>query len=357
MTDGLSRREFLTRALAGAGAGALATSGVLPAAQASAAPQSKNGSKNGSKSKAIWGAFVAPKGAERIASVKAFEDLIGRRIDLTRHYLNFDRRLVNDVVEGSVQTGHIPLIGMVAKKTGGGWAKFKDIAAGRYDSALEEKGKSLRDLGVPVYFVFNPEPENDHSAGNAEEFKAAFNHVRDVFTSAGASNLLWMATLMRGTYHGHNGGPKEWFPSRADIVGADGYNRGNCSGGGWVSFRNIFTAAHEYAKGRGKPLFIEEWGSVEGTACGGKERSHDKATWIKAAGETILEWPELLGVCYSQTRAYYAQTGKTVDFRVQTSQRSLEAYRRVGLALPTAGSTLCHIHPDDNGPCDPVAIH
>ena len=46
-----------------------------------------------------------------------------------------------------------------------------------------------------------------------------------------------------------------------------------------------------------------------------------------------------------------------VDFRVQTSQRSLEAYRRVGLALPTAGSTLCHIHPDDNGPCDPVAIH
>ena len=349
MTEALSRREFLTRAVAGAGAGALAASVVLPAAQASATTRSK--------SKAIWGAFVAPKGAERIASVKAFEDLIGRRIDLTRHYLNFDRRLVNDVVEESVATGHIPLIGMVAKKTGGGWAKFKDIADGRYDSELDEKGQSLRDLGVPVYFVFNPEPENDLSAGNAVEFKAAYNHIRDVFTSSGATNLRWMATLMRGTYHGHFGGPKRWFPSRADIVGADGYNRGDCSGGGWVSFRNIFTAAHEYAVHRGKPLFIEEWGSVEGTACGGKVKSHDKATWIKAAGEAILDWPELLGVCYSQTRAYYAQTGKTVDFRVQTSHRSLDAYRRVGLALPTAGSTLCHIHPDDHGPCDPVAIH
>jgi hypothetical protein len=345
----LSRREFLSRALTGASAGALAASGVLPAAQASAA--------TGHQSKALWGAFVAPKGAERIASVKAFEDLIGRRIDLTRHYLNFDRRLVNDVVEGSVATGHIPLIGMVAKKTGGGSAKFRDIAAGRYDTELDEKGKSLRDLDVPVFFVFNPEPENDHSAGTASEFKDAYRHIREIFTAAGATKLRWMATLMRGTYHGHFGGPKRWFPADADIVGADGYNRGDCSGGGWVSFRNIFTAAHEYAKKRGKPLFIEEWGSVEGTACGGKARSHDKATWIKAAGETILGWPELIGVCYSQTRAYYAQTGKTVDFRVQTSERSLRAYRRVGLSLPTAGSTLCHIHPSDHGPCDPVALH
>jgi hypothetical protein len=349
VSDGLSRREFLTRALAGAGAGALAASGVLPAAQASAAKRSR--------SRAIWGAFVAPKGAERIASVKAFEDLIGRRIDLTRHYLNFDRRLVNDVVEESVSSGHLPLIGMIAKKTGGGSAKFHDIAAGRYDTHLEEKGKSLRDLGVPVYFVFNPEPENDFTAGTAAEFKAAYNHIREVFTSAGATNLRWMATLMRGTYHGHFGGPNKWFPSGADIVGADGYNRGSCSGGGWVSFQNIFTAAHEYAKKRGKPLFIEEWGSVEGRACGGRVKSHDKGTWIKAAGETILGWPELLGVCYSQTRAYYAQTGRTVDFRVQTSKRSLEAYRRVGLSLPTAGSTICHIQPDDHGACDPVALH
>jgi hypothetical protein len=341
----LSRREFLTRALAGAGAGALAASGALPAGQASAASH---------ESKALWGAFVAPRGAERIASVKAFEDMIGRRIDLTRHYLNFDRRLVNDVVEESVATGHIPLIGMVAKKTGGGWAKFKDIAAGRYDDELQDKGMSLRDLGVPVYFVFNPEPENDRSAGDSVEFKAAYNHVRDVFTSAGATNLRWMATLMRGTYHGHFGGPKRWFP-RADIVGADGYNRGSCSGGGWVSFRNIFTAAHGYAVQRGKPLFIEEWGSVEGTACGGAGRN-DKATWIKAAGETILDWPELLGVCYSQTRAFYTQTGKAVDFRVQTSQRSLNAYRKVGLSLPSAGSTLCHIRPADHGACDPVAL-
>jgi len=347
VSDGLSRRQFLTSALTAAGAGALASSGILPAAQASPASPSK--------SKALWGAFVAPKGGERIASVKAFEDMIGRRIDFTRHYLNFDRRLVNDVVEQSVATGHLPLIAMVAKKTGGGWAKWSDIAAGRYDDELDEKGQSLRDLGVPVYFVFNPEPENDFSAGTPAEFKAAYNHIHDVFTSVGADNLRWMATLMRGTYHGASGGPKRWFPSSADIVGADGYNRGNCSGGGWVSFRNIFLAAHEYAVGRGKPLFIEEWGSVEGGACGGKARSHDKATWIKAAGETILGWPELLGVCYSQTRAYYAQTGKTVDFRVQTSQRSLNAYRRVGLSLPSAGSTLCHIH--DHGACDPVALH
>src|SRR5438876_251964 len=205
--DAISRREFLTRAVAGAGAGALAASGLLPAAQASAAPRSK----------ALWGAFVAPKGSTRISEVKAFEDLIERHIDVTRHYLNFDRRLVNSVVEDSVLSGHIPLIAMVAKRTRGGSAKWADIARGRYDTELEAKGASLKDLGVPVFFVFNPEPENDFTEGNATQFKAAFTHIRSVFDSVGATNLRWMATLMRGTYHGHNGGPRKWFPASADI--------------------------------------------------------------------------------------------------------------------------------------------
>ncbi len=349
--EAISRREFLARSALGAGAlalgtAALGTSELLHPAVASAAP----------KGRALWGAFVAPKGNTRISSVKAFEDMIGRHIDITRHYLNFDRRLVNSVVEDSVNTGHIPLIGMVAKRSDGTFAKWEEIARGRYDTELETKGQSLKDLDRPVYFVFNPEPENDSHAGGPIQFKRAFNHIRSVFDSVGASNLRWMATLMRGTYHGAQGGAGRWMPSGADIIGADGYNRGGCSGGGWISFRNIFTAAHDYARARGMPLFIEEWGAVEGSSCG-QHLGHDKATWIRAAGDTIRSWPELEGVCYSQTRAYYAQTGKTVDYRVNTSKRSLEAYRRVGLTLPSAQSTLCHIHPNDQATCDPVALH
>ncbi|MDP9295104.1 MAG: twin-arginine translocation signal domain-containing protein [Actinomycetota bacterium] len=347
----ISRREFLARSSLGAGAAALGTaalgtSELLRPATASAAPRSH----------ALWGAFVAPKGNTRTSSVKAFEDLIGRHIDVTRHYLNFDRRLVNSVVQESVDSGHIPLVGMIAKRSNGTSAKWSDIANGKYDLELEDKGKTLRDLAVPVYFVFNPEPENDVRAGGAPQFRAAFNHIRMVFDSVGASNLRWMATLMRGTYHGAQGGPKRWMPSAADIVGADGYNRGGCSDGGWVSFRDIFTAARNYARSHGMPLFVEEWGAVEGTSCG-QHLGHDKATWIRAAGESIRSWPELEGVCYSQTRAYYARTGKTVDYRVNTSQRSLDAYRRVGLTLPSAQSTLCHIQPDDQQTCDPVALH
>jgi hypothetical protein len=347
----ISRREFLARSALGAGVAALGTaalgtSELLRPAVAAATPRSD----------ALWGAFVEPRGRTRISSVRAFEDLIGRHIDITRHYLQWDRRVVNDVVEASVDTGHIPLIGMLAKRTNGTAARWANIAGGRYDTVLEEKGTSLRGLGRPVYFVFHPEPENDTVSGSAADFKRAFNHIRMVFDSVGAKNLRWMATLMRGTYHGHNGGPRRWFPPAADIVGADGYNRGGCSRGGWVSFKDVFAAARGYARARGMPLFIEEWGSVEGSSCG-THPGHDKATWIRDAGETIRSWPELAGVCYSQTRAYYERTGKTVDYRVNTSQRSLDAYRRVGLSLPSAQSTLCHIKPDDQQTCDPVALH
>jgi spermidine/putrescine-binding protein len=71
--DAISRREFLARAAGAAGAGALAMSGLIPPAPAQAAT-----------SKALWGAFVAPRGATRISSIKAFEDMIERRIDVTR---------------------------------------------------------------------------------------------------------------------------------------------------------------------------------------------------------------------------------------------------------------------------------
>src|SRR5437870_1884393 len=80
------------------------------------------------------------------------------------------------------------------------------------DGARKEKGRALRDLADQACFVCKHERENDTTGGAAAGCKAAYDHVRHVFEGVGATNLRYVATLMRGTYQGARGGPAAWVP-------------------------------------------------------------------------------------------------------------------------------------------------
>jgi hypothetical protein len=138
------------------------------------------------------------------------ENLINRKLDVTRHYVSWDRDLANDQVRQSAATGHIPLVSLECQRSDGSFIKWADIAGGRHDTELTAKAHGLRDWGKHAYFVFNHEPENDIGSGNAEAFRAAYNHTRQLFGASGATNLRWVCTLMAPTYGGAHGGAKKW---------------------------------------------------------------------------------------------------------------------------------------------------
>jgi hypothetical protein len=253
--------------------------------------------------------------------------MIGRQLDLTRHYIIWDRDIVNEPIVRSAAGGRIPFIALQAKRQDGSLVKWSDIATGVEDATIEHQAGLLRELDHQVYFAFNHEPEND-PAGSPQDYRDAFDHIKSVFTAQGVTKIHHVATLMRGTYQGARGGAHQWMPEGADLVGADGYNRGACNPGiGWESFESIFDAAHAFAVDVGKPMALEEWGCVEADDCGGSEHT-SKAHWLLGAGSTIRSWPEVAVVVYTNSRADYG--GKAVDFRVDTSPASLAAYRHVG---------------------------
>jgi hypothetical protein len=314
--EAISRRKFLKASAAGAGALALEAS-ALPAAGRVAAGHCG------------WGAFAEPgPGQTAMEAAAAMERLIGRKLDLTRHYMSWDRDFPNTQIRLSGRTGHIPLISWEAQRRNGSYVKWADIAAGRYDTLLKERAREMKSWGHRAYFVFNHEPENDTNSGSASQFKAAYNHTRHVFDNVGAHNLRWVCTLMRGTYEGSHGGAAAWIPSGAQVLGVDGYNRGRCSDTGWRSFSSIFSAARRYAMNHNKKLVIQEWGSVEASACGGISGTATKGAWIKDAVATIKSWPQVEAVIYTHARADFQ--GKTFSYRVDTSAGSLKQYRAGG---------------------------
>ena len=94
-----------------------------------------------------------------------------------------------------------------------------------------------------------------------------------------------------------------------------------------MSFDSIFAAARGYARTVGKRLVIQEMGSVGSTACG-LPTGHTRGAWIRAAGETIKSWPEILAVVYTEAVVQYK--GQTLSFRVESTPASLQVYTDVG---------------------------
>ena len=346
----VSRRKFLT--YAGLGVAGLAATGAAAKIVSDQLATQDAGSRTGAtdgtdgtdgtggadgtaeptgvrNARCLWGAYVDPGNGSAIGAVESFERRIDRRLDLTRHYIRWDRNLVNGPIEQSAKGGRIPLIAWHTQRLDGSWVKWREIAKGRHDREIAAQAKLLRDWGGEAYFVFNHEPEND-PAGNAGDFADAFDHVRATFENDGVGRLQYVATLMRGTYQGARGGPGAWLPQNCDLLGADGYNRGACNPAiGWEAFDSIFDAARKVAQAHRKGLVIEEWGCVERGACGGTNAGQSKAEWLRTAGATIESWPEVRAVVYSQVNAAYRS--KKVDFRVNTSAESLDTYREIGL--------------------------
>jgi hypothetical protein len=245
--------------------------------------------------------------------------MIDRRLSIHRRYVHWDGQLPDRTHRWASDGGRIPYISWNAYTRSGRTIPWREIANGRHDAFLRSSAKSLRQFRDPIYFSFHHEPENDPRNGSADDFRAAFDKVRRVFDSEGATNLRWMVALMASTYGGGNGGVNKWLPPRRsyDLLGADGYNRFPVQKvWPWRSFAEIFRPARMLARQTGKGLFVAEYGCVE-------HQPGDKARWIKHAAAKAADWPELEAMVYSHRQ-------DPVPYWIDSSRSSLAAFRAMG---------------------------
>lgn len=322
--SGRARRETQHRELNATGA----SDSVKPGGNAAENRTASSARLNERKGRVMTklGVGIQDTGPGITAGTEAFEALIGRKVDATRHYRNFNDRLDDSTIIQSIAGGRSPLISWHAfTGLNGTDARWADITAGLHDDVIALRAAELISLGTaPVRFVFHHEPEDDVDSiggqgkcGVAADFAPAWRHVKRTMRAAGVGlNVRFGVCLMGATYRGGHGGPAAWIPStlKPDFIASDGYNR---TVGAWASFDEVFGPAHTFAVSRGKPFVIEECGCSEGPT------PDLKPAWYADAARVLAVWkPELL--MYSNV---YAANFGGQDYRIDTSPASLAAFK------------------------------
>jgi hypothetical protein len=283
----------------------------------------------------LFGAYVAPRGGQSHSeAVTAFEQEIGRTLAIVHAYHGWKGPLIGDFERWAADGGRTLLISWKAvlptssgasSGAGGGYVRWKSIANGDRDRAIEKRARELRDFGSTVYLVFHHEPEDERDltnldrCGSRQSFRNAFRHIHDVFEREGATNVRFVLALMGSTFK--NGSVDEWYPGDdvVDVVAADAYNWFGTDHAGsrnWTSFTGAFQAAYDWATARGKPFWVTETGTLEDPA----DRIR-KAQWYLDMGAQAQAWPNLRALVYF--------TGGANGWYPDSSAASLQAFRQV----------------------------
>jgi beta-mannanase len=169
-----------------------------------------------------------------------------------------------------------------------------------------------------------------------ERYIAAYRHVHDL-AAPNAPNIVWVwnpnnrdwPLAQDASWNQYN----NYYPGDAyvDWIALDGYNWGADSGNGngfWASFSDLFGAALNDLAQRHptKPQMIAEFASVEDGI-----NPNRKPDWIRDAYQSAMSYPLLRVLVWVQDNSFndvlHHPKPVRVDFRVNSSDASLQAYR------------------------------
>jgi Glycosyl hydrolase family 26 len=293
-----------------------------------------------------WGAYLGNQfdGAEPpydMSGADAFEASVGKKMSLLEFtlpwakcyslpcdFLPFPEREM-DAIHAH---GSIPVFGWASYRlpvdTTQPWFQLRDIYEGDYDGFITRWATAARDWGHPFFLRFDwemnicgmwaySECRNDNRPG---EYRAAWRHVHDIFTSVGASNVNWV-WCPNVEYDGSIKPLAGLYPGAAyvDWTCLDGYNWGTNPAGeasGWVSFAKLFGPTYELITEQiapGKPMMIAETASTE---WGGS-----KAEWItRMFNQLILSFPNVKALLW------FDRYHGSMDWQLETSPTAQQAF-------------------------------
>lgn len=262
-------------------------------------------------------------GGGSASTLDNYASMVGGKPNLFLVFRNMSGPLLYSTEIANLRSrGETPVV-TLEPYTSTGVASFAEIAAGKYDAYFKKEADAVRGLGMTVMIRFAHEMNllsSDWAAGKlgntAAGYVEAWRHIVTIFRTEGASNVKWVWAPNVD----YGGRPfNQFYPGDewVDYVGLDGYNWGTSSGGTWQTFSKIFASSYAtITQLSSKPLIITETAASE---TGG-----NKAAWIEETYfETIPQkMPRVAGVIWFNDN-------KERDWRVESSQASLDAYRKV----------------------------
>ncbi|WP_461083556.1 glycosyl hydrolase [Streptomyces deserti] len=238
---------------------------------------------------AWFGAFVPHERDDLGEKVRAYEQRVGRKLDIVYTYHDMslaegarrEGQLLTDE-EQRVGEDHLLLLSWESKWWGGTKKQqptWKQIADGKLDaSVIDVQARRIKDYGRKVFLSFDLEmdtrtPDN----GTPAEFVRAYRHIHDRFRALGVDNVVW--TWITTGYLDHADLIKRMYPGDAyvDWIGYNQYNYYRCHDTDWLTFAQTQTATHTWIRQNisdDKPLMLSEFGTAVDAA-----RPERQAQW------------------------------------------------------------------------------
>jgi Glycosyl hydrolase family 26 len=253
-----------------------------------------------------------------------YAQMVGRAPDIVMDYSNItDPLLTPTEVTNLSQRGETPLVTWQLYKSGWGGETIplQSVANGSYDSYLRKAAEAAQAMPFNEILIRFAHEMNGNWygwSGNPTAYVEAWRHVVSVFRSVGTTNVkfVWSPNVDNGSYPF-----AAYFPgdSWVDYVGVDGYNWGTTGAGvnKWQSLYEVFASSYaQLTQMSAKPVMITETSSSE---TGG-----EKGPWIlNGLLHTVPErFPRIAAVIWFDR-------SQEDDWRIASSNASLEAYRRV----------------------------
>jgi beta-mannanase len=268
-----------------------------------------------------------PWSASWLSDLDAYSSRVGRVPAVVQTYRDMEYPMLNASQMTPLATrGSIPLVTVEPWDSSSGADPryaLKNIVRGDFDAWFTAGADTARAYGKPFYLRFAPEM-NGHWApweagvnGNtAQEYVDAWRHVHDIFVARGAGNVRWV--WGPNVFGGSALDFTPYYPGSdvVDVLALDGYNWGSLDV--WQTYSQVFGPSYDALVRLDlvKPVMIAETASTES---GG-----DKASWITSAfsREISSRTPRV-------TTVVWFDVNKETDWRVESSTRSLNAFRAV----------------------------
>lgn len=292
---------------------------------------------------AWWGAYVpyAPNGSLKDA-VLAFEEKIGRRLDLVYNYHDMsDTPLDGELLTPDEQElGRDRLLMLAWESTvwtephHENWTEtqlgWKNIASGKYDrDIIDPQARRIKAYGKRIFFSFDQETDFriKEGAGTPEEFVAAWRHIHDRFRELGVDNVVWVWTV--SGYLGNAEQMKQLYPGDAyvDWIGMDQYNYFLCHNStNWLDFERSQRPSYDWLRANvsdTKPIMLAEFSTAPDP-----QRPERQREWYAEIPGVAPTLPEVRALVHWNRPV----PGRNCDLTVNEGP-ALEGYREAGKAL------------------------
>jgi hypothetical protein len=236
---------------------------------------------------AYLGAWVKPPQLtepQRIAAVSTLERELGRRLDIVNTYRRFDQDLLTDSDLTFTERGSTMMISWAGGDT-------RAVTMGRYDGVIRAGAVAVRNYGRPLLLRFRWEMDRPGLAASMwspADFIAAWKHVREIFTAAGATNVSWVWCPTDEGFTGGYAAPFYPGDDQVDWVCVDVYAAARLS-----SIGDLLRPFLEWAANHPtKPIMIGEFGVARAWGTG------PRIAWLRDAALVFKANPQIRAVLY-----------------------------------------------------------